>query len=84
MDPAPNLNILHYTSTALFRSPASHFTDKKNARLKGVSAQMIRGHNKSFCMRHNISSPFVWVKTNFATQQFLTWQDEQWQDEQWQ
>ena len=28
------------------------------------------------CMRHNIYSPFVWVKTNLATRQFFTWQHE--------
>ena len=47
---APNLP--HYTSNALFQLPASSFTgSKKNARLKGESAQTIRGHN--------ISTPLV-------------------------
>ena len=45
---------LHYRSNTLFPSPMSHFTGKKNARLRGVSAQMIRGHN--------ISTPFVWAQ----------------------
>ena len=48
------MHLLHYTSNALFPSPMSHFTGKKNARLRGVSAQMIRGHN--------ISTPFVWAQ----------------------
>ena len=36
-------------------SPVSYFVGKKNARLKGLSGQMMRGHN--------ISTPFVCVTT---------------------
>ena len=74
------MHLLHYTSNALFPSPMSHFTGKKNARLRGVSAQMIRGHN--------ISTPFVWAQcispicmrqNKLSQARFFTWQHEQWQ-----